>query len=129
MDLEAKEAVDSSYGLSLDRFIEAFLERFQVVEDADAVWNELNALKQGSCQGVDAYVQGFADLWTRWCVALKDENPPCSLKKSSFVDGLSPWLQFEVELKTPESFEDAVCIAKHKEWRFKRLEEHGISTG
>ena len=74
---EATEAVASPCQvLTLNRFKEGFLARFQPIEDPSMLWQELKDVKQRKEQSVDSFVHVFTSLWTRWSVSLKGEVPP-----------------------------------------------------
>lgn len=105
---------------------EDFLERFKKVENQQEVWHAIERLVQGDDQSVDAFVKEFNAMWNRWCVALGSESPPSSLKKCMFMQGLRADLRLKVELKRHKSFDDAVMVAKHKEWKLERKRELGL---
>lgn len=108
---------------------QAFIERFpRKVEDPDKVWHSIQSLVQGEDQSVDALLKQFNELWERWCVALGDENPPAMLKKDRFLGSLKASLRLKVELKQPRSFDEAVEMAKNKEWKMQRLNQLGITV-
>ena len=48
------------------------------------------------------------------------------IKKNMFIDGLVTGLKAKVDLKQPSNFEDAVRLAKEKEWKIRRQRELGI---
>ena len=50
------------------------------------------------------------------------------IKKNMFIYGLVTGLKAKVDLKQPSSFEDAVRLAKEKEWKIRRKREFGISV-
>ena len=97
-----------------------------MVEDPSAVWQELEDLQQQRNEDVAAFVQRFENLWKRWCLDLGDEQPPLMIKKNMFIDGLVTGLKAKVDLKQPSNFEDAVLLAKEKEWKILRQKELGI---
>ncbi len=51
------------------------------------------------------------------------------LKKDQFMANLKSSLKFKVELKRPTSFDDAVAIAREKEWKFQRMAKYGMKKG
>lgn len=83
-------------------------------EDLEKAWHIIQSLLQGEDQTVDAFLKQFKELWGRWCKALANEVPPSMLKKNRFIDSLKRELRLKVELKKPQTFEDAVKIAKEK---------------
>ena len=131
--LKAFEAKEGKHvpprNVTLDRLKEALLEAFQPIEDASVLWEELQELKQGHGQSVDDYVHMLTCLWDHWCISLRNEVPPLFLKKDLFMAGLLPSLQLKVESKKLKSFDDAVQIAKDKEWKLQRLRELGMCAG
>ena len=50
------------------------------------------------------------------------------MKKDRFLAGLQDGLHWRVELKKPKSFEDALEVAKNKEWNLKRINQLGVDT-
>ena len=68
----------------------------------------------------------FGRLWSLWCESLVPEVPPQMIKRDRFVAGLKPTLRLKVELKVFESFEDAVTVAREKEWKVKKLKQLGM---
>ncbi|MCO5581581.1 hypothetical protein L7F22_035469 [Adiantum nelumboides] len=98
---------------------EAFLAHYKHVEDASDVWHQLEACLQKEDECVDAYAWRFSQLWNRWCIALRGQVPPFMLKKHHFVVGLRGCLKLKVECKRPQNYEDALRIAKDKEWKLK----------
>ncbi|MCO5574900.1 hypothetical protein L7F22_028694 [Adiantum nelumboides] len=102
-----------------DAVKEAFLAHYKHVEDASDVWHQLKACLQKEDECVDAYAWLFFQLWNRWCNALRGQVPPFMLKKHHFVVGLRGVLKLKVECKRPQNYEDALRIAKDKEWKLK----------
>ncbi|MCO5551487.1 hypothetical protein L7F22_004991 [Adiantum nelumboides] len=102
-----------------DAVKEAFLGHYKHVEDASDVWHQLEACLQKEDECVDAYAWWFSQLWNRWCIALRGQVPPFMLKKYHFVVGLRGVLKLKVERKRPQNYEDALRIAKDKEWKLK----------
>ena len=63
-----------------------------------------------------AYETQFLKLWTEWEVALNEgERAPNFLKKVKFLAGLIPILQVKVKGKFPNTFEDALYLAREKD--------------
>ncbi|MCO5557161.1 hypothetical protein L7F22_010720 [Adiantum nelumboides] len=102
-----------------DAVKEAFLAHYKHVEDASDVWHQLEACLQKEDECVDVYAWRFSQLWNRWCVALRGQIPPFMLKKHHFVVDLRGVLKLKVECKRPQNYEDALRIAKDKEWKLK----------
>ncbi|MCO5588924.1 hypothetical protein L7F22_042885 [Adiantum nelumboides] len=98
---------------------EAFLAHYKHVEDASDVWHQLETCLQKENECVDAYAWRFSQLWNRWCIALRGQVPPFMLKKYHFVVDLKGVLKLKVECKRPQNYEDALRIAKDKEWKLK----------
>ena len=126
MSFEANEArANPPRFLILARVKQALMEQFKVVEDPSVVWQELSDLQQQKNEDVATFVRRFEDLWKRWCLALGEEQPPLMIKKNMFIDGLVTILKAKVDLKQPSNFEDAVLLAKEKEWKIVRQKELG----
>ena len=51
---------------------------------------------------------------------------PNMMKKDRFLVGLRENLRWRVELKKPRTFEDAVEVAKNKEWKLRRITQLGM---
>ena len=68
----------------------------------------------------------FGRLWSLWCQSLVPKVPPQMIKRDRFVAGLKPTFRLKVELKVFESFEDAVRVAREKEWKVKKLKQLGM---
>ncbi|MCO5552662.1 hypothetical protein L7F22_006178 [Adiantum nelumboides] len=106
-----------------DAVKEAFLAHYKHVEDASDVWHQLEACLQKEDECVDAYAWRFSQLWNRWRIALRGQVPPFMLKKHHFVVGLRGVLKLKVECKRPQNYEDALRIAKDKEWKLKHQQD------
>ncbi|MCO5555873.1 hypothetical protein L7F22_009418 [Adiantum nelumboides] len=102
-----------------DAVKEAFLAHYKHVDDASDVWHQLEACFKKEDECVDAYAWRFSQLWNRWCISLRGQVPPFMLKKYHFVVGLRGVLKLKVECKRPQNYEDALRIAKDKEWKLK----------
>ena len=50
------------------------------------------------------------------------------IKKDTFLAGLQDGLRWREELKKPMGFEDALEVAKNKEWKLKRMNQLGVDT-
>lgn len=88
----------------------------------------VKTLQQGSTQVVENFVKQFEEVWEQLCMALLPEQPPSMMKKDSFIASLKPALRLKVELKKPGNFEEAVKVAKNKEWKAQRLTQLGVGT-
>ena len=102
----------------------AFLAQYRNVEEPDKVWHEIMGYTQRTKQSVDDYVMHFNRLWDKWGRALGNEVPPVMLKKDRFMANLKESLKFKVELKRPATFDEAVAVAREKEWKAQRLNEY-----
>lgn len=100
----------------MDLIKEATKLEFCSIEDAKKVWNAIKSLQQGEMEADESYLKRFVDMWEKLCVALGAKHPPDMMKKNRFVESLKPNLRWKVELKKPATYEDAVGIAKSKEW-------------
>ena len=88
--------------------------------------HELFNLMQREDQSLGDYLEKFMNIWDQWCKSLGDEIPPTMSKKDHrCMTNLKPSLKFKVELKRPTSFNDAVAIAREKEWKFYVLLSKG----
>ena len=50
------------------------------------------------------------------------------MKKDRFLAGLKENLRWRVELKKPRTYEDALEVARNKEWKLKKLTQLGVSS-
>lgn len=103
-------------------------QRFRNVEDPEETWQKVKTIKQGETELVEHFVKRFNEVWEKLCVALAPEHPPAMMKKDSFVAGLKSTLGWRVELKKPATFDDAVQVAKNKEWKAGRLTQMGVGS-
>ena len=89
----------------------------------------MQELKQQDNEPVESYIKKFSMLWESLCKALQPQvAPPDMMKKDRFLAGLQDGLRWRVELKKPRSFEDALEVAKNKEWKLKRMNQLGVDT-
>ena len=96
--------------------------KYKKVEDPDIVWHSIQALVQGDGENAEDYVKKFFLLWESLCKALDPQQPPPDMmKKDRFMVGLKGDIRWRVELKKPRSCEDAMNIAKGKEWKLQRM--------
>ena len=59
-------------------------------------------------------------LWTQWEASLPEgERAPNFIQKERFLAGLSPTLQEKVKGKFPESFEEAIQLARLKNYKLQ----------
>ena len=65
-------------------------------------------------------------MWEDLCRALHPQVPPEMMKKDRFMIGLKTSLRLRVELKKPQSYEDAIDVAKRKEWKLSRMSQLGM---
>ena len=71
----------------------------------------------------------FSLLWESFCEALQPQGaPPDMMKKDRFLAGLKENLRWRVELKKPRTYEDALEVARNKEWKLKKLTQLGVSS-
>ena len=78
---------------------------------------------------MESYIKKFSMLWESLCKALQPQvAPPDMMKKDRFLAGFQDGLRWRVELKKPRSFEDALEVAKNKEWKLKRMNQLGVDT-
>ncbi len=125
--LEAEQAAaQPPIAVTVELVKEAMKNQFRNVEDAEKTWTAIKSLQQGEAEPVESYVKRFVDMWEKLCVALGTDHPPDMMKKDRFVGSLKPNLQWKVELKKPATYEDAVEVAKSKEWKAQKLTQLGM---
>ena len=99
------------------------------VENPDKVWHQSQGLIQGPTEPIDNYIKKFPLLWESLCQALQPQGPPPDMmRKDRFLAGLKQNLRWRVELKKPRTYEDALEVARNKEWKLKRLTQLGMSS-
>ena len=72
------------------------------------------------------YIQRFSSLWEDFCRALHPQVPPKMMKKDQFMTGLKTSLRLRVELKKPQSYEEAIDVAKKKELKLIKMIQLGM---
>ncbi len=113
--------------LTLNGAKHALSNKFAKVEDPDKIWHK-QSLLQGDKESVESYEKKFVLLWESLYRALSREQvPPDMMKKDRFMAGLKGTLRWRVELKKPRSYEEAVEIAKNKEWKLDHLAQLGMT--
>ena len=79
------------------------------------LWEELQQLRQDTLSAYDVYESSFLSLLTQLKETLKGGDfLPNSLVKDIFMNGLFCTLQSKVYCKFPNTFHDAVQIAREK---------------
>ena len=113
--------------LTWDNLRQTLATHFVKVEDLDKVWHEIEGLIQGAAEPIDNYIKKFSFLWESLCQALQPQGPPPDMmKKDIFLAGLRDTLRLKVDLKKPKTFDNAVKVARNKEWKIQRLKELGM---
>ena len=80
----------------------------------------MQELRQRDGELVNDYIKKFSSLWETLCIALQSQVPPPDMmKRTRFLVGLSDNLCWKVELKKPRSYEEALEIARSKEWKLQ----------
>lgn len=98
----------------------AFLQRFQHQESPEEVWRKLQELQQASLNDYESYETQFVRLWGKWTASLGEgERAPDCLKKDCFLTGLFPILKEKVRSRFPDTFEQAIAIAREKHRKLK----------
>ena len=108
---------------NLDNLKQALEEEFMKEEDPDKVWQDVQETIQKEEEPVGEYIQRFSSLWEDLCRALHPQVPPKMMKKDCFMIGLKTVLGLRVGLKKPRSYEDAINVAKRKEWKLSKMSQ------
>ncbi len=128
-DFEAQQQeAEPPVPVTVELIKEALKTRYQRVEDPDKVWHTIQSLKQGETEPIESFVKWFTKLWDLMCTSLWPEQPPAMMKKDSFIASLKNTLRWRVELKKPPTYDEAVDIAKNKEWKVQRMHQLGMGT-
>ena len=72
------------------------------------------------------YIQRFSSFWEDLCKALHPQGPPKMMKKDCFTTTLKTSLRLRVDLKKLQSYEDAIDVAKKKEWKLFKMSQLGM---
>ena len=90
---------------------------------------EVQESKKQYNEPVKSYIKKFSMLWESLGKALQPQVAPLDMmRKERILASLQDGLRWRVELKKPRSFEDALEVAKNKEWKFKRMNQLGVDT-
>ena len=95
-------------------------------QDLDKVWHEVQDLQQRESEPIDDYICKFSLTWEWLYRALEPQMASNMMKKDRLLIGLRESLRWRVELKKPQTFEDAVEVAKNKEWKLRGLTQLGM---
>lgn len=94
---------------------EAFLNRFSPKPTCEDLWKRLQQLQQGDLRGYDSYERSFLglliQLQTMW---EREGRMPDMIIRETFVNGLFKTLQDKVRCKFPNTFDEALQIARAK---------------
>ncbi|MCO5567846.1 hypothetical protein L7F22_021542 [Adiantum nelumboides] len=120
---------DPPVRLSWDNLRHGLKVEFVKIEDLDKVWQEVQGLVQREGEPVDAYICKFSMAWERMCKALAPHVPPPDMmKKDRFLAGFWENIRWRVELKKPRTYEDALEVARNKEWKLRRMTQLGVES-
>ncbi|MCO5591410.1 hypothetical protein L7F22_045393 [Adiantum nelumboides] len=95
---------------------ETFLSKYGGLDNPKHLWHRISSLHQATSRTYLTYESQFLRLWAEWEASLAEgERAPNFLKKEKFLAGLFPDLQEKVKGKFPETFEEALQIARVKD--------------
>ncbi|MCO5549168.1 hypothetical protein L7F22_002635 [Adiantum nelumboides] len=95
---------------------ETFLSKYGGLDNPEHLWHRISSLHQATSRTYLTYESQFLRLWAEWEASLAEgERAPNFLKKEKFLAGLFPDLQEKVKGKFPETFEEALQIARVKD--------------
>ncbi|MCO5588649.1 hypothetical protein L7F22_042606 [Adiantum nelumboides] len=95
---------------------ETFLSKYGGLDNPEHLWHRISSLHQATSRTYLTYESQFLRLWAEWEASLAEgERAPNFLKKEKFLAGLFPDLQEKVKEKFPETFEEALQIARVKD--------------
>ncbi|MCO5597841.1 hypothetical protein L7F22_051925 [Adiantum nelumboides] len=99
-----------------ETFKETFLSKYGGLDNSEHLWHRISSLHQATSRTYLTYESQFLRLWAEWEASLAEgERAPNFLKKEKFLAGLFPDLQEKVKGKFPETFEEALQIARVKD--------------
>ncbi|MCO5610984.1 hypothetical protein L7F22_065232 [Adiantum nelumboides] len=95
---------------------ETFLSKYGGLDNPEHLWHRISSLHQATSRTYLTYESQFLRLWAEWeAILAEGERAPNFLKKEKFLAGLFPDLQEKVKGKFPETFEEALQIARVKD--------------
>ncbi|MCO5584204.1 hypothetical protein L7F22_038127 [Adiantum nelumboides] len=95
---------------------ETFLSKYGGLDNPEHLWHRISSLHQATSRTYLTYESQFLRLWAEWEASLAEgERAPNFLKKEKFLAGRFPDLQEKVKGKFPETFEEALQIARVKD--------------
>ncbi|MCO5573994.1 hypothetical protein L7F22_027772 [Adiantum nelumboides] len=95
---------------------ETFLSKYGELDNPEHLWHRISSLHQATSRTYLTYESQFLRLWAEWEASLAEgERALNFLKKEKFLAGLFPDLQEKVKGKFPETFEEALQIARVKD--------------
>ncbi|MCO5611532.1 hypothetical protein L7F22_065785 [Adiantum nelumboides] len=95
---------------------ETFLSKYGGLDNPEHLWHRISSLHQATSRTYLTYESQFLRLWAEWEASLAEgERAPNFLKKEKFLAGLFSDLQEKVKGKFPETFEEALQIARVKD--------------
>ncbi|MCO5547440.1 hypothetical protein L7F22_000889 [Adiantum nelumboides] len=95
---------------------ETFLLKYGGLDNPEHLWHRISSLHQATSRTYLTYESQFLRLWAEWEASLAEgERAPNFLKKVKFLAGLFPDLHEKVKGKFPETFEEALQIARVKD--------------
>ncbi|MCO5610892.1 hypothetical protein L7F22_065135 [Adiantum nelumboides] len=99
---------------------ETFLSKYGGLDNPEHLWHRISSLHQATSRTYLTYESQFLRLWAECKASLAEgERAPNFLKKEKFLAGLFPDLQEKVKGKFPETFEEALQIARVKDRKLK----------
>ncbi|MCO5575333.1 hypothetical protein L7F22_029133 [Adiantum nelumboides] len=99
---------------------ETFLSKYGGLDNPEHLWHRISSLHQATSRTYLTYESQFLRLWAEWEASLAEgERAPNFLKKEKFLARLFPDLQEKVKGKFPETFEEALQIARVKDQKLE----------
>ncbi|MCO5558756.1 hypothetical protein L7F22_012342 [Adiantum nelumboides] len=99
---------------------ETFLSKYGGLDNPEHLWHRISSLHRATSRTYLTYESQFFRLWAEWEASLGEgERAPNFLKKEKFLAGLFPDLQEKVKGKFPETFEEALQIARVKDQKLE----------
>ncbi|MCO5552684.1 hypothetical protein L7F22_006201 [Adiantum nelumboides] len=99
---------------------ETFLSKYGGLDNPEHLWHRISSLHQATSRTYLTYKSQFLRLWAEWEASLAEgERAPNFLKKEKFLAGLFSDLQEKIKGKFPETFEEALQIARVKDQKLE----------
>lgn len=107
-------------GTIWDSLREAFVGKYENEDSPGRLWEQLLHLHQQDLHDYSSYEAKLENMWGRWAALLGGlEMAPECPRKDRFLVGLFAALREKVKANVPDTFEEALPIARAKERKMR----------